>query len=319
MDDQTPRIPESLQDQYHFWLRIEPRSRTEDPAKGLEAQIADPLWLLTRQWQLGEFQAENAGSPIRACVSSFTQRVDSHDSNKPIGSVPLEARVEAEFPEPTLRERIKEGQQFVRLLRVKISPSDFKVHVWPLLKQDALLGPPPGANEAVRLDQASRKLWEYMKGKVLDGQKLTRLTVQKIEKVLPEPLRTSFREVYQLWNLRLKIKQPVKQFSSYWNSKTLDYQFSITTEMSGEVPGITLEAPSYRLGELDWYTFSRESLPLRHIRIRRKPKKFSFPRKSVCRGCPIPGGGTLKIAKSILAKWKPDRLISDNSCSSNLA
>ena len=48
------------------WLRLEPRTRKADMAAGLQARIYDPLWLLARQWQTGEFQGEDAGSPAAA-------------------------------------------------------------------------------------------------------------------------------------------------------------------------------------------------------------------------------------------------------------
>ena len=47
-----------------FWDRIEPHSRDPHIESGLAATIADPLWLLARQWQVGEFRGEDAGSPI---------------------------------------------------------------------------------------------------------------------------------------------------------------------------------------------------------------------------------------------------------------
>ena len=37
------------------WTRLEPQSVTGDPTPGLEARIHDPLWMLLRQWQFGEF------------------------------------------------------------------------------------------------------------------------------------------------------------------------------------------------------------------------------------------------------------------------
>ena len=36
-------------------------------AAGLQARVYDPLWLLSRQWQVGEFQGEDNGSPAAAC------------------------------------------------------------------------------------------------------------------------------------------------------------------------------------------------------------------------------------------------------------
>ena len=38
------------------WDRLESMARTIGLEGGLEARIADPLWMLTRQWQISEFQ-----------------------------------------------------------------------------------------------------------------------------------------------------------------------------------------------------------------------------------------------------------------------
>ena len=48
------------------WSRIEPAPPGNDVAAGLAARTADALWLLARQWQVGEFQAEDGGTPIVA-------------------------------------------------------------------------------------------------------------------------------------------------------------------------------------------------------------------------------------------------------------
>src|SRR6185436_11753381 len=46
-----------------FWNRLEPRPRSNSIRESLAARIRDPLWLLTRQWQMGEFRGADAGSP----------------------------------------------------------------------------------------------------------------------------------------------------------------------------------------------------------------------------------------------------------------
>ncbi len=46
-----------------FWSRLEPRPRSNDLAGTLAARVRDPAWLLARQWQLGEYAGEDAGSP----------------------------------------------------------------------------------------------------------------------------------------------------------------------------------------------------------------------------------------------------------------
>ena len=58
-----------------WWNRIEPRPRAPEVADTVAARVRDPLWMLTRQWQLGEFQGEDAASPawtqLRARTTSF--------------------------------------------------------------------------------------------------------------------------------------------------------------------------------------------------------------------------------------------------------
>ena len=48
----------------HGWNRLEGRPRITDFERSLRAEVRDPLWFLTRQWQFGEFQGEDAASPI---------------------------------------------------------------------------------------------------------------------------------------------------------------------------------------------------------------------------------------------------------------
>src|SRR5882672_3357506 len=47
-----------------LWNRLEGRPRADNFDRALRAEIRDPLWMLTRQWQMGEFQGDDAGSPI---------------------------------------------------------------------------------------------------------------------------------------------------------------------------------------------------------------------------------------------------------------
>ena len=50
------------------WTRLEPRCRDADMARTVGARLFDPLWMLTRQWQTGEFLGEDAGTPVVARV-----------------------------------------------------------------------------------------------------------------------------------------------------------------------------------------------------------------------------------------------------------
>ena len=87
-----------------FWDRIEPHTRDPELEEGLQARLADPLWLLSRQWQLGEFRGEDAASPIhvRATVEHFplasfrNGAVPGAPAEPFPEGRPLESRVEAE-------------------------------------------------------------------------------------------------------------------------------------------------------------------------------------------------------------------------------
>src|SRR5688500_15736849 len=58
------------------WTRLEPQSAAGDPRPGIEARVHDPLWFLGRQWQLGEFEGEDAGTPLTVRVVTRTVAID---------------------------------------------------------------------------------------------------------------------------------------------------------------------------------------------------------------------------------------------------
>ena len=58
-----------------MWNRLEGRPRTHEFERALQAEIRDPLWMLTRQWQMGEFKGDDAGSPIKAKVHVETTQI----------------------------------------------------------------------------------------------------------------------------------------------------------------------------------------------------------------------------------------------------
>ncbi|WP_189607806.1 hypothetical protein [Mycetocola manganoxydans] len=51
-------------------VRLEPDSTTGNPVPGAEARLADPAWMLGRQWQFGELTGEDAGSVVAVTVAS---------------------------------------------------------------------------------------------------------------------------------------------------------------------------------------------------------------------------------------------------------
>src|SRR5262245_15504037 len=109
-----------------IWNRLEPRSRSQDLADGLAARVHDPLWLLARQWQMGEFAGRDTGSPLTAqlqwTTASFDRVASGVDASQRYdGSAPLEALIEREAVRPQqaaqdLLQAVEAGLQFLRVL-----------------------------------------------------------------------------------------------------------------------------------------------------------------------------------------------------------
>src|SRR5215204_1854735 len=81
------------------WNRLEGRPRTHHFDRALRAEVRDALWMLTRQWQMGEFQGDDAGSPIFAKIHMEMSRFDAYQASthtpKPFRyDLPLETQVE---------------------------------------------------------------------------------------------------------------------------------------------------------------------------------------------------------------------------------
>ena len=49
---------------WEHYRRLEPEPPSTDLQRGFAAEVADPLWMLGRQWQVGEHAGEDASSPV---------------------------------------------------------------------------------------------------------------------------------------------------------------------------------------------------------------------------------------------------------------
>lgn len=71
--------------------------------EALAARVKDPLWFLARQWQTGEFEAENGGRPVSVRYESqldpFQEVIVGAGTRPVTGAEPLEALVEPEVPD----------------------------------------------------------------------------------------------------------------------------------------------------------------------------------------------------------------------------
>ena len=63
--------------------------------EALEARIKDPLWFLARQWQTGEFEAENGGSPAITYLSYREYPLGTLTRGEVTQPIPLDAPLDA--------------------------------------------------------------------------------------------------------------------------------------------------------------------------------------------------------------------------------
>jgi hypothetical protein len=81
------------------WNRLEARPRTTTFDRALRAEVRDPLWMLTKQWQMGEFEGSDVGSPVFAKLQMATTRLtkyrpDAHATQLLGDDLPFNAKIE---------------------------------------------------------------------------------------------------------------------------------------------------------------------------------------------------------------------------------
>jgi hypothetical protein len=137
------------------WVRLEPRARDRELHAGSEARIHDPLWLLARQWQLGELAGVDAGSAMTARAWLEVSPIDAVRAGDAWTSLdaPLETALDA--PAPSVADRVRDGRRLQRMLAQ-----------WPTAA--ALLTRFAFAPDA-DLDESDRAFCASMAGRVIDG------------------------------------------------------------------------------------------------------------------------------------------------------
>lgn len=227
-------------------FRLEARSREGDSDIGLQMRTADPLWMLGRQWQFGEFKGEDNGSPIAVQANYRKEKLNFYsflnaEKKKKIDHVPLEARVEVVKMRPKdLRSKVRIGQKLEELIRAHFPESESSAFITQLREEFPLKfeGKP---------DQKSLGFFYLMSGNVVDGGSVwEKIQLNAFPKNDFLPLKTVSLKLKK-WYQDLCLPA---QDNSSWQSKYLVHQFSVHGEKD-----IDLIAPDYQSGHLDWFSF----------------------------------------------------------------
>lgn len=241
------------------WQRLESTTVGVDLYEGQEARIADPLWLLGRQWQLGETTGEDAASPVfveatfgYAPITRFRPgppdaggSVAERDGN----GLPLETAVEREGVSDgpaAARLAAEAGLQLWRLLDTAGAPKDLV----QAIRREFPLGLP----EDDGLDPVGRRQLELLARRSFDAPALrTALSDRGLSTRLPGLTAAASDALarWARWYGEL-FSEPAAGTHS-WNPQRMEYRFQIAAGLKDRE--VQLDATEYTGGHLDWYTF----------------------------------------------------------------
>ncbi|MBP6237496.1 MAG: hypothetical protein KA536_15210 [Saprospiraceae bacterium] len=248
-----------------LWNRLEGRPRTANFARALKAEIRDPLWMLSKQQQMGEFKGEDAASAILAKVymktTSLTKYQPGDDITIPFeNDIPLEVKVEhQEIPfkigaqEISLDLRLLMGRHWLKLLKQE----GFTLkNQYLAASAYRFVAPDPNLEDDVQIC-AHVEVWQQfaaVASRSIDGYKLYRGLKAGNDQV-PAPIGSeiqldALRDKFIRWFENLYY-QPIDKDNPSWKPSYLEHQFACSAPKSGQEK--VLVADEYCHGHLDWY------------------------------------------------------------------
>lgn len=261
--------------------RLETRARTIDFTRSLRAEVRDPLWMLTRQWQFGEFNGEDAASCVTSRIAFQHENIDRLSlRDQPAfefdgRAIPLETRVERERIPLTVRIQkngdvysdvlfaVQWGKLFLRLLRAQLLDGHYSDYItkFPI----RVLPDASSTKDTTGSDPAALEIQTCVASKVADGVAIVLAvengthdtwveTVGGIDKDKLKTIASEFADTCRKKFRRL-FTQPDNETDSAWLPNHLEYQFTVAGGPVQQRPQTILLADQYQQGRVDWYSF----------------------------------------------------------------
>ncbi|HEY6313628.1 MAG TPA: hypothetical protein VIY52_22885 [Streptosporangiaceae bacterium] len=255
------------------WTRLEPQPRDASLATSLQAQVRDPLWMLTRQWQVGEFGGGDAGSPVQAVLGVETQALTGYRPGPPGGTVvpfdqesPLEVQVEREPARFQVRGSVQLGLLFEEAVSVAVGVPQGVIDAFRTAFPIAASDPDPGLAGTTGLQMRM-----LAAGQVTDGEALywSAATAQAGGTAVPplppeanDPVIATVLADFVAFRQSAFSQHPAGQpgAAPTWQGTGLDYSFAVESA-STTAPSVVLEADTFPGGHLDWYSFALGQTP----------------------------------------------------------
>lgn len=276
-----PRVDWVTCEPFRAWNRLEPRTRKEDFDEVLQCAVHDPLWMLTRQWQFGEFKGEDTGSAIFAKIKIQTTKPAIYKSanelkEKYMDVIPAEAKVESEHPVPNHHAMVESAMYFLKLLDHHLGtalPDYSRTNYLNKLKQlfplllPQTIGATDNHEETVRklkqlVNEPLHTFLDVFSTRSFDGKTLYEQAKANapgiVDTITLNPDHTPKLQLavtdYIAWYE--KTYKPAYNTSGKgaWINEQLEYQFRLALpEKSGN--NTVLLAEEYYTGDLEWYSF----------------------------------------------------------------
>ncbi len=258
------------------WSKLEGRPYTDNFDRALKAEVHDALWMLTRQWQMGEFEADDAGSPVVSKLCTSTSDINKYKADDQSvqafdKEIPFEATVEQRpLPFSTLGQdisldiRLMMGRRWMQILKDKGLLDATKKF---FLDQYGFDKPDPAHKDDAAIC-AHQEVWQQysaVAGRMMDGAKFfldLGASVHYYDK--PSfPLAGSHNDfndaedIFKRWYKDM-FYQPSDPLNDAWSPSHLEYQFAISSETESGTK--VMQASQYYQGHLDWYNVDVDKL-----------------------------------------------------------
>lgn len=231
--------------------RLEGSTRSDEIETGVQACIADPLWMLARQWQVGEFRGEDAATPIQASYELKTAAVNRFQSFKGKGLIPIDpaAPLEAYAEQQPLNDSAgfwRAAEAGLHLLRMLDALDD---GAWRTrLRNDYALQAPPDA------EPEAGALVRLLVRRSCDGGRIYR-DRGSLERAFAQS-GARFQSVFSTWVAWYEDRLVGSGAYECWDSERLEYRFQVGAATDSGT--IILDAKEYPGGHLDWFSFDKE-------------------------------------------------------------
>ncbi len=246
------------------WTRLEPHPRDGSLQRSLQGQVRDPAWFLARQWQAGELEGDDAGSPVQAVLSVQSRPLTSYSPDlagtgpQPYDPhVPLEPHVQRVPVTLGVRGSAQLGRYAERAIRAAVPAAEAAAVIAALRTAYpiAATGPADAPEDA-----AGRAMRASLAGRVVDGAALAAAwaTAQSGgTPVPPLPPQASAPGIpaalADLAAYRASLySEPAGDAA--WQPRRLDYAASVSSVTSAGTASLAIG--DFQGGDLDWYSFS---------------------------------------------------------------